>query len=154
MVENYRQITEQLVERVSKTIEDEYNPTALGIVISAYNRYRADECNYKHYLYNINEKEDLKEILDNYVTIDSFVNTYNEIMENEYTSWVSIDYRETTSNKLITYEFDDIIETLKANAENIIECVLKYVARCKEYQNFYEYYITQQLETIPILNMN
>lgn len=104
----------------------------LNIVLAAYNRMQEDEFDGEGYIFNINKHSDLKFLVDKeMVNAHEIAKVSNEIplglFKFENGEIVSV----ASSNK-------ELKERLLRSLPLIVTYVLMYVARCKEYQDFYE----------------
>ena len=122
-------------------IRDQDN--CLPIVLAAYNRMQEDEFDGRNYIFNVHDHNDLKFLVDNkMITANKIAFVINEI-------------------PLGLFKFDDngniipaalgereLREKLAQNLSWLVPYVLMYVARCKEYQDFYEAFFTHFTENI------
>lgn len=136
-----------LVEYVSdnvKAVLKREHDDSLDIVLAAYNRMQEDEFDGEGYIFNINKHSDLKFLVDNeMIDARKIAKAYNEIplglfkFENgEIVAVVSSNITETNAQR------NELKEQLLQSLPFIVPYVLMYVARCKEYQDFYEAFFT------------
>ena len=130
-----------IVSEVSRSIWRDLNSGRnVQKLLNAYNYWQEQECDGANYIFDINNKDDVKYLVNN----DSLTTT--DIV------WIvgakEDLFRYTDAGiELISYE--KAIEIIKNNTEGVLQCIFLYVARCGDnspYAEIYEEYITQILE--------
>lgn len=120
------------------------NAEKISVFMKAYNRYQEDERDGSDYLFDITNKDDLKFLVE------------KELVDASVISEIVVGYREQNKEKFFFLKgknefsqvesFVNLTAFLKHFVEDVVTCALKYVARCKEYQDLYEHYLVGILE--------
>lgn len=109
----------------------------LSIVLAAYNRMQEDEFDGQDYIFDITNQNDLKFLVDrNMITAKQIALAYNEIPFGLFKFDDNGNILPAASSE------KELIAQLLQNLDFIVPYVLMYVARCKEYQDFYEAFFT------------
>lgn len=110
-------------------------------LLKAYNRMEADEHDYANYIYDGNNNKDVVALLDNrnFNLFDISKVFYDE------TPFMVINYTKGE------YELDSIdgaamINRLKINMRELMECVIEYAPYCEEYMEIYKEYVSNKIE--------
>lgn len=130
-----------IVNEVSRSIWRDLNSGRnVQKLLDAYNYWQEQECDGVNYIFDINNKNDVKFLVNN----DSITTT--DIV------WIvgaKEDLFMFTDSGIELISYDRAIEIIKNNTESILQCMFLYVARCgsnSPYNEIYEEYITQILE--------
>lgn len=116
-------------------------------IIAAYNRWSEDEHDSQNYIYNIESKRDLKWLVEyEEQTAANIHALFTDITtKHNYTPYVMANDQDEV--KPIGTRED--LDTLLIGAIDLITpCIIAYVARCQEYQDLYEEYITPIAEQL------
>ena len=130
-----------IVNEVSRSIWGDLNSGRnVQKLLDAYNYWQEQECDGVNYIFDINNKDDVKHLVNNdsLTAIDIVW-----IMGAKEDLFIFTD----AGIELISYE--KAIDIIKKNTESILQCMFLYVARCgsnSPYSEIYEEYITQILE--------
>lgn len=129
-----------LVEYVSnnvKAVLTREHDDCLNTVLAAYNRMQEDEFDGQNYIFNIHSDTDLKFLVDKkMITANKIAFVINEIPLGLF--------KFDDSGSILPAALDEreLKELLLQSLPFIVPYVLMYVARCKEYQDFYEAFFT------------
>ena len=143
MVENFNSIVEIMKRRIAHDLRNNTDG-ALDMVIDAYNRFQEDERDGVDYIFDINNHNDLKCMVDRGVTASEIAEAWDKVQYSGITSYFHFG---------CNYEGLETLGTLADLKRNLISWldvflpfVIMYVTRCTEYQALYEHYITEYLE--------
>ena len=139
MVQLFSEITAKIITAITRDVMQGKN---LDMLLGAFNQWQEDEQDGASYIFNINDKGNLKYLVD------------NDILTATDIAWVT----QKCKNGLFVIgddgtpvPIDDkrLREWLINNAEDYVPYVIMYAARCGKdsaYAQVYEEYITQILE--------
>lgn len=139
-------------EILCKTIGKDLNANTksgvdnINLVLKAYNRFQEDERDGVDYIFDINNREDLKFLVEKCdLTASDIAKIYNDSQVNT-TSLFFCHYNHDGIKMINNYE--ELVSILKSSLEEVVPCILQYVTRCREYQDIYEKYITEKIFSI------
>lgn len=115
--------------------------TAFNIVLNAYNRWCEDENNGNGYLFNIHNDEDLLCLVKCGMKASDIARIYED-SQYKTSGFFFCDENHDGYEQVDSYE--EVCDILISMLDEICECTLVYVTRCKEYQTLYEKYITDK----------
>ena len=144
MVENFNSIVETMKRRIAHDLRNDNTNGVLDMVLNAYNRYQEDERDGVDYIFDLNNQNDLKCMVDGGLTVTEIVSAWNKVQNEGITSYFHFgcNYDGLEALGTTTDVKHDLISWLPI----FIPYVLMYVTRCTEYQAIYEHYITEYLE--------
>lgn len=130
-----------IVNEVSKRIKEDlgFNRN-MQVLLDAYNYWQENEYDGANYIFDINNKDDVKFLVNkDHITTTDIV-------------WI-VGAKENlfkfNDSGIELLSDEEAIEIIKNNLDGILQCMFLYVARCGEdspYAKLYEYYITDKLE--------
>ena len=112
----------------------------LSVVFKAYNQMQEEEFNGDYYIFNINDKEDLKYLVDkDIMTACDISHAYQNSADGFL--W----YVKNNDNQLQYLTTDEVRGILCSNIEPIMRCVLMYCTESEDYKKVYNYAIADAL---------
>ena len=143
MVENFNSIVEIMIRRIAHDLRN--GNGTLDMVLNAYNRFQEDERGGVDYIFNINNQNDLKCMVDGGLTASEIAWALNKVQHSEFTSYFHFGCNYNGLYALGTLA--DLKRNLISWLDEFLPYVIMYVTRCTEYQALYEHYITEYLES-------
>ena len=143
MVENFTSIVEIMISRIAHDLRND--DTNLDMVLNAYNRYQEDERDGADYIFDITNQNDLKCMVEGGLTVTEIAWAWNKIQNEGITPCFHFGGCYTGLEALGTLA--DLKLSLISWLDEFLPYVIMYVTRCTEYQNLYEHYITEYLES-------
>ena len=127
----------------AKAVLTRDHDNCLPIVLAAYNRMQEDEFDGQNYIFDVHNHNDLKFLVDNkMITANKIAFVINEIP-------LGLFKFDNNGNILPAALGErELREKLAQNLPLLVPYVIMYVARCKEYQDFYEAFFTHFAENI------
>lgn len=111
-------------------------------LLKAYNRMEAEEHDYADYIYDSNNNEDVISLLKN----GGFSFTDIANATNDEFPFMAIEYDYTNVCKLKGLDGATMINQLKSNMRDIMECVIEYAPYCEDYMEIYKEYVSNRIE--------
>lgn len=142
--EQMHETLNKMLDVIQKCISNDLaNGKNINLCISAYNYWREEECDGQNYIFNIDDKDDLK-----------------YLVENEMITASGIAYIIRQKTHLFVFEGDvdagvrlispnELIEKLIVNATYYMAYAIMYVGRCgndSPYANIYDEYVTTYIQ--------
>lgn len=119
--------------------------STLDIFMAAFNEMQDEEFNGTYYIFNLNDKKDLKYLV-NECSLD-----INEIVRLHTTCnasglfWYKVDNYGTPTDEIEVITLDKLKETLCNNMEMLMRCILMYATCGGAYKKIYSMLITDNL---------
>jgi hypothetical protein len=113
------------------------------LCLNAYNSWQELECDGKNYIFNIDNADDLKYLVDNDMITASGISW---VLEHESHFFI---FEGEINAEVKILSLDKVIEILLANATDYMTCAIMYVGRTgvdSPYANIYEEYVTSIIE--------
>lgn len=150
MVENFKNIIDVISKAIARDVKQGKN---LSMLLGAFNQWQEDERSGVDYIFDINNKEDLKYLVDNGMITATGIAW---VVQNCYTGMFQFNGEPDAGIQPISPDVGIqpiSVETLNRyliiNAGNYLPYVIMYAARCgsdSAYAKVYEEYITEVLE--------
>ena len=136
----FTKIIETMPKRISNDLSKfpYKNEDVFEMVLAAHNLYCEDEKDGTDYIFNINNSDDLKCLVNNGMTAKEVATIYNDSKIN--TSGFFFCDGTHDLEQITTCE--EVRDLLIGMIDEICEYVLTYATRCKEYRTLYEKYVT------------
>ena len=140
MIKLFREISKCICNQIESTIQTDQSLFVL--CLNAYNYWVEQERDGNGYIFNVNDKSDLKYIVDKDVlSLKEIIN----IASNTGYFLISDD------REICQLKQNEILTLISANLEYVIRCAILYVGRCggdekNPYVQLYEKYVTEVLE--------
>lgn len=135
-----RSILEIVKQAIANDLARDVN---IGLCLKAYNYWRSEERSGIGYIFNIEEDNDLRFLVDNDMITASEISF---VMKQDTHLFM---FDEKADNGMKFFSHEDLISTLFNNADDYMACAIMYVGRCGKdspYANIYEEYITSNIE--------
>ena len=145
MREHFLIINEILCKTIGKDLNTNIKSGMdnINLVLKAHNRFQEDERDGVDYIFDINNKEDLKFLVEKCgFTAADVAKIYNDSQCNT-TPLFFCHYNHGGIKMINNYE--ELVSILKSSLEQVVPCILQYVTRCREYQDIYEKYIADEI---------
>ena len=141
ITETFETLLPILCNKVVKGLHQEehyVDESLLSVAFKAYNRMLEEEFDGNGYIFNINDKDDLKYLVE------------KDIMQASDISYVyqnSVDglFRYVDAGQIQYLTIDEIRDILCNNIEPLMRCVLMYATECEDYKKLYNYTIADAL---------
>lgn len=140
MHEILKNILNVVQERIGKDLAQRKN---IKLLLSANNYWQEQEHDGQNYIFNIDNVEDLKYLVDNGMITASGISW----VMNQKSHFFKFEGKTDDGIKIIS--MDELIEILFANATDYMGYAIMYVGRCGEdspYANIYDEYVTSYIE--------
>jgi len=141
MVENFKNIIDVISKAIARDVKQGKN---LSMLLGAFNQWQEDERSGVDYIFDINNKEDLKYLVDNGMITATGIAW---VVQNCYTGLFQFNGEPDAGIQPISVE--TLNRYLIINADDYLPYVIMYAARCgsdSAYAKVYEEYITEVLE--------
>ena len=141
MVENFKNIIDVISKAIARDVKQGKN---LSMLLGAFNQWQEDERSGVDYIFDINNKEDLKYLVDNGMITATGIAW---VVQNCYTGLFQFNGEPDAGIQPISLEM--LNRYLIINADDYLPYVIMYAARCgsdSAYAKVYEEYITEVLE--------
>ena len=141
MVENFKNIIDVISKAIARDVKQGKN---LNMLLGAFNQWQEDERSGVDYIFDINNKEDLKYLVDNGMITATGIAW---VVQNCYTGLFQFNGEPDAGIQPISVE--TLNRYLIINADDYLPYVIMYAARCgsdSAYAKVYEEYITEVLE--------
>lgn len=134
------EIIKQLIEKLTICLKRDCKEgsSVFADIFAAYNQYQEDEENGAGYMFDINNVDDLKCVLDGGMTPKDFHDLYEKAIGSESTKFLFGEYY--PQPQIVTYPAEKIYPTLK----QIAICIMAY-PHCEVYNKLYCRYITDSM---------
>ena len=136
-------MVETMKRRIAHDLRNNTNGV-LNMVLNAYNRFQEDERGGVDYIFDLNNQNDLKCMVDGGLTASEIAWALDKVQHSGFTSYFQLGCNHDGLRALGTLK--DLKRYLISWLPIFIPYVLMYVTRCTEYQAIYEHYITEYLE--------
>jgi len=141
MVENFKNIIDVISKAIARDVKQGKN---LSMLLGAFNQWQEDERSGVDYIFDINNKEDLKYLVDNGMITAIGIAW---VVQYCYTGLFQFNGEPDAGIQPISVE--TLNRYLIINADDYLPYVIMYAARCgsdSAYAKVYEEYITEVLE--------
>ena len=141
MVENFKNIIDVISKAIARDVKQGKN---LSMLLGAFNQWQEDERSGVDYIFDINNKEDLKYLVDNGMITATGIAW---VVQNCYTGLFQFNGEPDAGIQPLSVE--TLNRYLIINTDDYLPYVIMYAARCgsdSAYAKVYEEYITEVLE--------
>lgn len=119
--------------------------SALGIFMKAYNAMQEDEFDGNWYIFNLNDKDDLKFLVDHeMVNAGEIADLYHKCNASGL-FWYTLDCNGCPTGEVEAITLDKLKEILCNNMEMLMRCILMYGNHGGSYKKVYSMLITDNL---------
>lgn len=116
-------------------------------LLKAYNCMQAEEHDYADYIYDVNNNEDVISLLKNHgLSFTDIANATNDEFPFIIVEYI-VEYGKG-GYELRGIDGATMINQLKSNMRDIMECVIEYAPFCEDYMEIYKEYISNRIEPI------
>lgn len=109
-------------------------------LLKAYNRMEAEEHDYADYIYDGNNNKDVVGLLERNFSLIDIANVFCD-----ETPFIVAEYYKGVY-KLNSIDGATMINQLKSNMRDIMECVIEYAPYCEDYMEIYKEYVSNRIE--------
>lgn len=136
----------ELLEKIEAAIvADLYNGNALPLVLRAYNAFEENERDGADYIFDLNNRDDLKCCIYGGLTSQEIANVYNEMVRVGSTPYFFFGYNHEKPE--LIYSMDTLISVLESNLGDVLRNIICFPNACDAYKRIWEEYISHELVT-------
>ena len=141
-------VINDIIGRLTKAINQVGNDATIRMVLAAYNRYQEDERDGVDYIFNLEDKDDLKTLIEGGYTASDIAWAYGKGKEtNLFLFHAGANYDHMNHVGSIS----DLKRLLTAYLENIVPCVFLY-PWVDEYKAIWTMFVTESVENSQFLH--
>ena len=139
-----------LIAKVAKNVEEEVMNSeinkALDLLLAAFNRYQEDERDGVDYIFDLSKQKDLKCMVEGGLSASEICDAWSTFRESDGIVTPFVRFGQNYTSLQFVGTRNDLKKGLIGALDDFLPYVFMYVCRCKEYQDFYEHFVTNNLD--------